>query len=129
MGNSIHGINGLIYVSGSELTGANSWNIQVDPDTVQTIDLGVKWKDTHKGAKGWSGNINAWEKEDQKLLMDAALADGAVSLIIYPNRNTMGNYYNGNAIFGASTDGGATSAVSKNGSFTGDGALSQTGFS
>lgn len=126
---SIHGINGLIYVSGTELAGANSWSLQIDPDQVETVDMGSSWKDVHKGANGASGSINAWEKTDSKLLMDAATAAGAVSFIIYPTRNVLTAYYTGNAIFGASTDGGAQSAVSKNGSFTVDGTLTIAGFS
>ena len=128
MGSPSHGINGLIYVSGTELVGGNSWSIQIDPDTVQTMAFGDTWKGTLKGAKSWAGTINAYDHNDSKLLVDAATAAGSVALLIYPKRTDTSDYYSGNAVFGASSDASTTSAVSKNGSFTGDSTLTITGF-
>lgn len=124
---NIHGINGLIYISGTELVGGNSWSIDVSPDVAQQVAFGGSWKESLKGAQGWSGSVNAYHKNDSKLIFDAALAT-QVSLLIYPDRNTLTSYYSGNAIFGASSDGNTTSVVNRNGSFTGNGALTATGF-
>lgn len=125
---NIHGINGLIYISGTELVGANSWSIDVSPDVAQQVAFGDEWKESLKGAQGWSGSVNAYHKDDSKLIVDAALAL-QVPLLIYPNRGTLANYYSGNAIFGASSDGNTGGAVNRNGSFTGNGSLTATGFS
>lgn len=128
MGNPVHGINALIYVSGTELVGGNSWSLSIDPNIVKTTEFGDTWEGALKGAKAWSGNINAYDHGDSKLLVDAATAAGSVALLIYPNRSDTGDYYSGNAIFGASSDGNTSSAVNKNGAFTGDGTLTITGF-
>lgn len=130
MGAPRHGKNGLIYVGGTELSAANSWSIDVAADLVETGVLGDTWKGQLKGLVGWSGSINAYDYEDEKILFTAATGATAVALLIYPKRSELTDYYSGNAMFGGMTgDGSTSSAVNRNGSFTGDGALSMTGFS
>lgn len=129
MGAPIHGINGLIYVSGTELAGANAWSIDSSIDAAEAPEFGDTWKKHVAGLLTWSGSLSAWEQEDDQLLFQAATAGTSVALLIYPSRNDLTNYYSGNAIFAASSAGDSASPVSKNATFTGDGALTVTGFS
>lgn len=125
----IHGVNGLVYVSGTEIAGANAWTLNIDTDILQPIAFGNSgWKSAIQGAKGFSGTINAYEQGDSKVLVDAATASASVAVLIYPTRDDLTSYYSGNAVFAANTDGNSTSVVNKNGSFTGDGALTVAGF-
>jgi hypothetical protein len=128
MGAPIHGKNGLIYVSGTELIGANAWSIDMGLETAEAPKFGDTWKQHVAGLLTWSGTISAWEQTDEQLLVQAATAGIAVALLVYPARGTLTDYYSGDAIFGASADGSTTSAVAKNGTFTGDGTLTVAGF-
>lgn len=129
MGAPRHGVNGLIYVSGTELAGANSWSINIIPDTVETGKFGDGWKGTLKGLKSWSGNITAFDHSDEKIITNAATATTSVALLIYPVRSDLTEYYSGNAVFGMSSNASTTSAVMRDGDFTGDGTLAATGWS
>ena len=128
MGAPFHGKNGLIYVSGTEIYGANAWNIDMARDMADTPEFGDTWKKTAGGLLGWSGSISAWEQGDEMTLIDAATALEEVALLIYPARDTLANYYSGNAFFGASSDGSTGTGVAKNGTFTGNGTLTIAGF-
>lgn len=128
MGAPIHGINGLIYVSGTELAGANAWSIDSSIDAAEAPEFGDTWKKHVSGLLTWSGSLSAWEQEDDKLLFSAATAGTSVALLIYPHRDDLTNYYSGNAIFAASSAGDSASPVSKNATFTGDGTLTIAGF-
>ena len=128
MGAPIHGINGLVYVSGTELSGANAWSIDSTVDAAEAPEFGDTWKKHVAGLLTWSGSLSAWEQTDQKILFTAATSGTSVALLIYPVRGTLGDYYSGNAIFAASSAGDSSSAVSKNATFTGDGTLTITGF-
>ena len=123
-----HGYNALIYISGTELTGGNSWNINMDTDAVVTNVFGDTWKKRVAGQNDWSGSLTAWEEGDEKLIVSAATAHASVALLIYPDRDIMANYYSGDAIFGATSGGGVTSAISKDGDFVGDDTLLIAGF-
>lgn len=129
MGAPQHGVNGLIYVGGTELGAANSWSFDVSPDLVETGVFGDSWKGNVKGLQGWSGSVNAYNYEDEKILFTAATGSTSVLLAIYPVRSVLTDYFHGNAFFGISSDGSTTSAIMRNGSFTGDGALNAEGFS
>lgn len=128
MGAPVHGINGLIYVSGTELVGANSWSIDATMEAAEAPEFGDTWKKHTAGLLTWTGTLNAWDQGDESLLFDAATAGASVAILIYPDRNDLNDYYNGNAIFGASSAGDSASTVAKNATFTGDGALTITGF-
>lgn len=128
MGAPFHGIDGLIYISGTELAGANSWSVNVDNDTEEAMEFGDRWKDLLVGGRGWSGSVGAWMHLDSKLIHDCAVSGNPVSLLIYPDFENLTDYYSGNAIFGASASGGTGGAVARDGDFVGTGALSIAGF-
>jgi hypothetical protein len=127
MGSPYHGKNGLIYVSGVELTGANAWTINITTDSVETPQFGDSWKKRVIGMNDWSGSLTAWGHSDSKLLLSAATAGSAQPLLIYPTRASLANYFSGNAIFGANEGGGVSSAVDRSGDFVGNDTLTITG--
>ena len=128
MGAPRHGVDGLIYVGGNEVTGGNQWSIQFNPDLVEVLSFGDSWKTQLRGAAGWSGNISAYDVGDANVLADAAVLTTASAVLIYPDRATLTTYYSGSAFFGASGDGWTTGAVGLNGDFTGTGALTLAGW-
>lgn len=128
MGAPFHGKQGLIYVSGVEIVGANAWTIDMARDTVEVPQLGDTWKKAAGGLLGWSGTITAWEQGDEMTIIDASTSVASVALLIYPTKDDTADFYSGNAFFGASSDGSTGSGVSKNGTFVGDGTLTITGF-
>ena len=117
------------YISGTEITGANSWSISIDNDTEEALEFGDRWKTVLAGGRGWGGAINAYLHIDSKVIHDAAVKGGTVPLLIYPDRDTLTSYYSGNAIFGLSAGGSTTGAMNRDGDFVGDGTLTATGFS
>lgn len=128
MGAPYSGKNALIYVSGQELQGANAWTINSSNQASETPEFNDTWMKHVPGLLVWSGSITAWDQADESILFDAAQANSSVALLIYPDRGTPANYYSGNAIFAASSEGSTSSGVAKNGDFTGDGALAINGF-
>jgi hypothetical protein len=129
MGVPLHGRNGLIYISGTEITGANAWTLRITQDAVETPQFADTWKKRVVGFADWSGSITAWLHTDSKLITDAAVAQVSVALLIYPNRNDLTDYFSGNAIFGANMGGGASAAIGRDGDFVGNDTLTITGFS
>ena len=123
------GKNGLIYVSGTEIPGANAWSISIESDTIEYAKFGDTWKNNFAGLKGWSGSIGALHDQAAQVLQTAAAAVVVVALLIYPDRTDGSTYYSGNAIFSFSSDAGMDSPVGQSADFTGDGALTPTGFS
>ena len=123
-----HGYNALVYVSGTEISGANAWSIDIATDAIVTNVFGDTWKKRAVGQSDWSGSLTAWDENNDRLLMDAATAQVAVALLIYPTRDDQADYYSGNAIFGARTSGGVTAAVDKSGDFVGDDTLTIAGW-
>ena len=126
---SRHGKNGLIYVSGTELAEANSWSVNIATDSVDVPKFGDTWKNKKQGMSAWSGNVTAWDDSSEKILFNAATAttDG-VSLLIYPVRSDLTEYYSGTAIFGMSTSGGVSAPINRDGDFVGNGTLNATGW-
>ena len=122
------GKNGLIYVSGTEIPGANAWSISIESDSVEYNKFGDTWKGNLAGLKGWSGSIGALHDHAGKILQNAATATNVVALLIYPDRLTIATYYSGNAIFSFSSEAGMDAAVGQSADFTGDGTLTPTGF-
>lgn len=125
---SSHGINGLIYISGIEIAEANAWSLSISQNSVEVTAFGDAWVSRVVGAKDWSGSIAAFGQTNSNVITDAATAGVPVAILIYPDRNTATSYYSGNAIFGMSSDGNTTSAVSESGDFVGSGTLTITGF-
>jgi hypothetical protein len=128
MGAPSHGRNALIYVSGIEIVGANTWSLARSTSVVATPQVGEAYVRKVAGQYEWSGSINAWDQGDANPLADAAVAQTAVALLIYPYRTTAANYYSGSAIFSFTSDGGTSAGVSENVTFDGTGALTITGW-
>jgi hypothetical protein len=128
MGAPYTGKDGLIYVGGSELVGANAWEINSTADFIEAPEFGDTWKKHVMGLLTWTGNISAWDQGDEKILMTTAAGGASVVLLIYPDKSDTASYYSGSALFAASAAGSTTSPVSRNGDFTGDGALTANGF-
>ena len=122
------GKNGLVYVSGTEIEGANAWSIAIEHDTIEYGHFGNEWKRNFSGLKGWSGTIGALHDQAAKVLQEAATADTAVDVLLYPDRTDGATYYNGDAIFSFSSEAGMDGAVARSVDFTGDSAVSITGF-
>ena len=123
------GKNGLIYVSGTEIPGANAWSISIESDAIEYSKFGDTWKGNLVGLKGWSGSIGALHDHAAKVLQDAAAAAVVVALLIYPDRTSGSTYYSGNAIFSFSSEASMDAAIGQTADFTGDGTLTPTGFS
>jgi len=118
------GHNGLIYVSGSEVPGANAWDLTLDTESVELRKFGDDWVERCVTFNSASGSIEAID--GMKELYDAAVAGESVSFLIYPNRDTLGEYWSGDAIFGAGGAGSVDSAVTASSSWVSDGAVSWT---
>ena len=124
-----HGKNALIYVSGVEIVGANTWNIAIATGAASMPQVGEAYVRKAAGQYEWSGGINAWDQGESNPLTDAALAVTACVLLIYPVKTTLATYWTGSAIFSMSGGGGTTAGVSENATFVGAGALTPTGWS
>lgn len=128
MGAPRSGKNGLIYISGTEITGANSWSINIEVDMAETPQFGDGWKKRIAGLNDWSGNVAAWDQGDDQVLQTAATAGISVALLIYPDRSTLTSYYSGNAIFSFGSEGDTASPVGNSVDFSGDDTLTIAGF-
>jgi len=124
-----NGKNGLIYVSGTEIFGANAWDITVAHDATEYAVFNDDWKSNFSGLMGWSGSITALHDQATKVLYTAAAYDGTCALLIYPDSTDISTYYSGSAIFGMGSSGDMSSAVGMTADFTGTAALAATGFS
>ena len=124
-----NGKNGLIYVSDTEIFGANAWDITIAHDATEYAVFNDEWKSNFSGLKGWSGSITALHDQATKVLATAATYDGTCALVIYPDSTDQTTYYSGSAIFGFGSSGDMSSAVGQTADFTGTGALTPTGFS
>jgi len=123
------GKNGMIYVSGAVLEGANAWSVSIEHDAITYSKFGDTWENNLSGIHRWSGSMSAWHDEATKQLQTAAAADVAVACLIYPNRSDLTTFYNGSGIFSASSEASMDAPVSLSADITGDGTLALTGFS
>ena len=126
-----HGFNGIIYISGIELPGANQWSVNIQSDKADIPIFGDTGARKVKGLHNDGGSIQAWHDEAASILQDAAQANVTVSFLIYPYRGTLTAYYSGNAFFDMSSEGSMDSGVSQSSDFLcGDGSpMGVTGFS
>jgi hypothetical protein len=122
------GINGLVYISNTEIEGANAWTISLETDNIEYSYFGGTWKRNFVGLKGWSGTIGANHDQAARVMQDAALASIVVDVLLYPDRTDNATFYNGDAIFSFSSEQGMDAAVARSVDFVGDNALSITGF-
>lgn len=128
MGIPLHGKNGLIYISGSEITGANAWTLNIATDNVEVPQFGDTWKKRVTGMSGYSGSVTAWLHTDSKIITNAAVAGTTVAFLIYPVRTDLTDYFSGSAIFSADLGGGTSAAIGRSAAFVGNDTLTITGF-
>jgi len=126
-----HGVNGLVYVSGSggELVGASAWSVAIDTQSAEYVKFGDSWVNRVAGVNDWRASLTAWHDQDTKKLQDAAVARTAVVLTIYPDRADLTTFYTGSGIFSYTTEGNSTSVVGQTANIVGNGTLTPTGFS
>jgi len=123
------GKNGLIYISGTELSVANAWSIAINQPAGAYAIFGDKWMRQDVAINDWSGSVAGYHDQDSKQLQTAATAGVAVALLIYPKRTDLTTYYSGSAVFSFSSDGAVGAGPVTGGSnFVGDGELAMTGF-
>jgi len=125
---AVHGINGLIYISGTEIFGANSWSLAITTQSAEYIKHGDSWVDRKAGVGDWSGNLTGWHDQALDSLQDMAVARTALALLIYPLRSDLTAYYSGNAIFSFGSSSSTDAIVGISADFVSDGALAITGF-
>jgi hypothetical protein len=124
------GRNGLIYVSGHEIEGANSWELSLSQAAIEAMYFAKSWPDREAGTLDWSGSVNAVHDQDSKYLYTMATAGTTVALLIYPKRSDLTTYWSGNAIFsGFNSSGDLDNMVAQSADFSGSGSLTATGFS
>ena len=124
------GRNGMIYVSGHEIEGANSWELTLSQAAIEAMYFAKSWPDRVTGTLDWTGSINAVTDIDNKYLYLAATAGTTVALMIYPKRTDVTTYWSGNAVFGGfSSSGDLDNMVSESCDFAGSGSLTATGWS
>jgi hypothetical protein len=128
MGAPYSGKDAVIYVGGTALLGGNAWEINSTNEVSEAPEFQDTWKKHVTGLLTWSGSLTAWDQGDDKIIFTAATSGASSALLIYPDASDPTNYYSGNALFAASSSGSTTSAVAKNGDFTGDGTLTIAGF-
>ena len=124
-----HGLNGMIYISGTEIAAANAWSISIDSDSVEIPQFADTFKKRVVGMKDWSGSISAWDDPTVVMLHSAAEATVSVGLLIYPIRTDTSDFYNGSAIFSFSSEADTGSAGSATVDFVGNDTLTTTGWS
>ena len=124
-----HGIKGLIYISGMELSAANAWSIAYERELIDQTGGSDTWRTRLVGVKDWRGRIASWGDTDDKVLFNAATATVSVALLIYPDRADQSTCWSGNAFFSGEEGADVGSAYTRAWQFVGDSTLSATGFS
>ena len=125
------GLNSRIYLSGTQLSEANSWSIDVTNDRGEYLVFEDDWYSHVVGAAKATVNIDGYHEQDSKRMYDAAVAGVVVATLIYPDYNDTTTYLS----FSASYDFGAGAAaaggdpITNSISGTVSGAISPTGFS
>lgn len=126
-----HGYNALVYVNGTELIGANAWEINIDQvgGSGDYFTFGGTYVKRLAGALDWSGSLTAVHDQDAQILQARAAAQATSTLLLYPDRSDLTTYYNGSVIldFGHSVD--RTAVQSQTANFSGADTLTITGFS
>lgn len=122
------GWNGLIYVSATELLGANEWGVELGHDSADVSRFGNSAKRRLAAQRDHTGSMTAWHDQAAKILQDAANADVLVAWSIYPDRSDTTTYYSGSAVFSMASEGNMSDGVSQSADFENDNAISVTGF-
>lgn len=119
MGAPFSGKNGLVYISGTEITGANAWSLDITQPAIETPQFNDTSTKRIVALGDWSGTVDAWSHSDSKVITSAAVAGRSVTLHIYPDRSTLTAYAYGLAIFGSKNSGATNAPVARNGDFVG----------
>lgn len=128
-GTRIHGKQGLIYLSGSEVEEATLVTINHVTDSEEGPVFGDTYPPRAVGLMHWSGSITTWAIATAKDLQAAAQAGFSVALLAYADRRDMTDYYSGSIILSFEHNIEVTALQGVTGPFDGDGNLVMTGFS
>lgn len=123
-----HGVEAKIYIGTDELTEANAWSLAAAADMAELVKHGSDFKERLKGAIDWSGSITVFHDQDSKVVQDAALARISYALLIYPDADEAGDYYQGTAFFDFEHGSDVGSAQAITVPFFGTGTLALVGF-
>ena len=126
---AVASVNGMIYVSGSVLEGANAWSVDIDHRSAEYIKFGDSWVNNAHSINAFSATIGAVHDQDTKQLQTAATATTTVAVLIYPNRSDITTFYNFSGIFSAGHNADVGNVVMQTANIVGDGTLTLTGFS
>ena len=127
---AVHGINGLVYVSGTELEGAFSFNINPTTETAVYRLFGSTWLNRVAGPSDWTGSIEGVFDQESNTVVDMVVARAAVPVLLYPKRSDLTTYWAGSCIFeSAPHSAPGDNVVGWTSDFSGDGELTSTGFS
>ncbi len=122
----VSGVNGLIYVSGNEIAGANAWELAIEHANVEGAQFGALWTERAGGMISWSGSVTTWHDSAQRYGYLAATADSTASIVIYPTGSTLTKYWSGSAVFSYRAGGDIGSYISETLDFQGATSLTNT---
>lgn len=125
------GINSRIYLSGTQLSEANSWSIDVSNDRGEYLTFEDAAYSHLVGAYKATVQIDGYHEQDSKRMYDAAVAGVTVATLIYPDYNDTTTFLSFSASYDFSAGGAAAGADAITNSISGtvSGAITPTGFS
>jgi len=102
-GSSVAGINGMIYLSGTELFAANAFTMNIETETYEHRLFGDTWVRNIAGPSKWSGSISGVFDQDDDAQADMVVAQTSVTGLFYPKRSDLTTYYTGSCVFGSTS--------------------------
>lgn len=126
---AVASINGMIYVSGAVLEGANAWSVDIDHRSAEYIKFGDLWVNNVHSINAFSATIGAVHDQDTKQLQTAATTAAAVACLIYPKRTDLTTFYNFSGLFSTGHSASVGNVVMQTANILGTGTLTLTGFS
>jgi hypothetical protein len=121
-------VNGLIYVSGTVLEGANAWTVDIDHRTAEYIKHGDLWVNNVHSINAFSATIGAVHDQDTKQLATAAVATVSVATLIYPLRTDLTTFLNFSGLYSMGYSADVGNVVMQTANILGTGTLTLTGF-
>jgi len=89
----VHGKGGIIKVADTDAVGnLQSWNLDVQGDTLEGYSMGDDWKDNEIGAKFWSGSAEAYLDPADAGQISLDVGD-VIALHFYPGGDGSGDTY------------------------------------
>jgi len=128
-GSAVHGINGLAYISGTEVFGAHAFSLAETTQSAEYIKFGDSFLSRAPGWSDWSGTLTVVHDQDAKLVQDCVNSRATQTVILYPKRSDLTTYYTGSAVFsefGHTVDRDSIEGITV--SFAGHSTLTPTGF-